>query len=61
MAQQRMRSYEMHEIVGSGLHACLQEAFEIATDDCDGVFVSVDIDVTDPGFAPDTGHRSRVA
>ena len=29
MAQQRMRSYEMHEIVGRGLQACLQEAFEI--------------------------------
>ena len=55
MAQQRMRSYEMHEIVSRGLQACLQEAFEIATDDCDGVFVSVDIDVTDPGFAPGTG------
>jgi agmatinase len=55
MAQQRMRSYEMHEIVTRGLTACLDEAFGIATDDCDGVFVSVDIDVTDPGSAPGTG------
>jgi agmatinase len=55
MADQRMRSYEMHEIVHRGLIVCLEEAFGIATDDCDGVFVSVDIDVTDPGSAPGTG------
>ena len=55
MAEQRMRSYEMHEIVQRGLTECLDEAFAIATDDCDGVFVSVDIDVTDPGSAPGTG------
>jgi agmatinase len=55
MAEQGMRSYEMHEIVRRGLTACLEEAFAIATDDCDGVFVSVDIDVTDPGSAPGTG------
>ena len=50
-----MRSYEMHEIVRRGLASCLEEAFAIATDDCDGVFLSVDIDVTDPGSAPGTG------
>jgi agmatinase len=55
MAGQRMRSFEMHEIVSRGLPACLTEAISIATDDCDGVFVSVDIDVTDPGSAPGTG------
>jgi agmatinase len=55
MAEQRMRSYEMHEIVTRGLTECLEEAFAIATDECDGVFVSVDIDVTDPGSAPGTG------
>jgi agmatinase len=55
MADQGMRSYEMHEIGRRGLPVCLDEAFAIATDDCDGVFVSVDIDVTDPGSAPGTG------
>ena len=55
MAEQRMRSFEMHEIVRRGLDACLEESFAIATDGCDGVFVSVDIDVTDPGSAPGTG------
>ncbi len=33
----------------------LTEAFTLATDDCDAVFLSVDIDVVDPGFAPGTG------
>src|SRR5215471_13274321 len=55
MAGQRMRSYEMTEVVGRGLDACLTEAFAIATDDCDGVFLSVDVDVVDPGMAPGTG------
>ena len=55
MAQQRMRSYEMSEIVARGLDECLTEAFATAVDDCDGVFLSVDIDVVDPGMAPGTG------
>jgi agmatinase len=55
MAEQRMRSYEMTEIVARGLDPCLSEAFVIATDSCDGVFLSVDIDVVDPGMAPGTG------
>ena len=55
MAAQDMRSYEMTEVVTRGLDACLTEAFGIATDDCDGVFLSVDVDVVDPGMAPGTG------
>ena len=55
MAERDMRSYEMTEIVARGLPECLTEAFTIATDDCDGVFLSVDIDVCDPGHAPGTG------
>ena len=55
MAHEGMRSYEMTEIVHRGLSTCLTEAFAIATDDCDGVFLSVDIDVCDPGHAPGTG------
>jgi agmatinase len=55
MADQDMRSYEMTEIGRRGLDACLDEAFEIAVDDCDAVFLSVDIDVCDPGHAPGTG------
>jgi agmatinase len=55
MAEQHMRSYEMTEIVARGLDECLTEAYAIAVDDCDGVFLSVDIDVVDPGMAPGTG------
>ena len=55
MAEQRMRSYEMTEIGARGLDSCLSEAFEIAMDDCDGVFLSVDVDVCDPAHAPGTG------
>ena len=55
MAAQRMRSFEMTEIGSRGLDACLDEAFEISLDDCDAVFLSVDIDVCDPGHAPGTG------
>ena len=55
MAGQRMRSFEMTEVVARGLDAVLEEAFEIAVDDCEAVFVSVDVDVVDPGLAPGTG------
>jgi len=55
MAEQGMRSYEMTEIVARGLDECLAEACAIAVDECDGVFLSVDIDVVDPGHAPGTG------
>jgi agmatinase len=55
MAEQGMRSFEMTEVVRRGLDDCLGEAFAIATDDCDGVFLSIDVDVVDPGMAPGTG------
>ena len=55
MSEQGMRSFEMTEVVERGLDACLSLAFEIAMDDCDAVFLSVDVDVVDPGMAPGTG------
>ncbi|MBO0824688.1 MAG: agmatinase family protein [Actinobacteria bacterium] len=55
MAEQRMRSYEMTEVASRGLDTVLTEAFSIAMDDCDAVFLSVDVDVVDPGMAPGTG------
>ena len=55
MAQQGMRSFEMGEIISRGLDAVLDEAFALAIDDCDAVFLSVDVDVVDPGSAPGTG------
>lgn len=55
MAQQGMRGYEMTEIRRRGLDAVLTEVIEQANTDVDAVFLSVDIDVVDPGFAPGTG------
>ena len=55
MAQQGMRSFEIGEITSRGLDAVLDEAFALAMDDCDAVFLSVDVDVVDPGSAPGTG------
>jgi agmatinase len=55
MAGQGMRSFEMTEVVARGLDVVLDEAFERAMDDCDAVFLSVDVDVVDPGSAPGTG------
>jgi agmatinase len=55
MRDQGMRSYEMTEIHHRGMNAVLDESFATLTDGCDGVFLSVDIDVVDPGMAPGTG------
>ena len=55
MRDQGMRSYEMTEIHHRGLTQVLDESFATLTDGCDGVFLSVDIDVVDPGMAPGTG------
>ncbi len=55
MRDQGMRSYEMTEIHHRGLKEVLDESFATLTDGCDGVFLSVDIDVVDPGMAPGTG------
>ncbi len=55
MGEQEMRSYEMTEVVERGLDAVLTEASAIALDECDAVFLSVDVDVVDPGMAPGTG------
>jgi agmatinase len=55
MAAQGMRSFEMTEVVARGLDTVLDDAMTIALDDCDAVFLSVDVDVVDPGMAPGTG------
>jgi agmatinase len=55
MSDQGMRSFEMSEIVSRGLDDVLDEAMTIALNDCDAVFLSIDVDVVDPGSAPGTG------
>jgi agmatinase len=56
MREQRMRSYFMEDVTRRGLEAVVDEAVaEVTAGDAAGVFVSVDIDVVDPGAAPGTG------
>ena len=55
MAGQRMRSFEMTEVIERSLDACMTDALAIAAEECEGVFLSVDVDVVDPGLAPGTG------
>ena len=43
----------------AGVSTCAHEAWAIALDDCDAVFLSVDVDVVDPGCRPERGRRSR--
>ena len=55
MEQQGMRTYLMTEIVERGLRAVVDDAVGYATEGADAAFLSVDIDVVDPGMAPGTG------
>lgn len=55
MREQSMKSYLMTEIVDRGLAAVVDEALTHALDGASKAFVSVDIDVVDPGMAPGTG------
>ncbi len=55
MAEQGMRSHFMSEIEERGFEAVLREAVEQALDGPGFVYLSVDIDVLDPAFAPGTG------
>lgn len=56
MREQRMRSYLMNEIVERGLESVVDEAVAYSLEGgARGVFISVDIDVVDPGLAPGTG------
>jgi agmatinase len=56
MRTQRMRSYFMADITDRGLEAVVDEAVNAALGGgARGVYISVDIDVVDPGMAPGTG------
>ncbi len=56
MREQNMRSFFMNEIVERGLEAVVDEAVAHAVaGGAKGVFISVDVDVVDPAFAPGTG------
>jgi agmatinase len=55
MEAQGMRSHFMSEIEERGFEPVLREAIEQALDGPDFVYLSVDVDVLDPAFAPGTG------
>ena len=55
MREQGMRSFFMSEIEERGLRTVVDEAVAYAAEGAAGVFISVDVDVVDPGMAPGTG------
>ncbi|MGE5595857.1 MAG: agmatinase [Hyphomicrobiales bacterium] len=55
MREQGLRTHFMREIEERGFDAVLQTAIEEALDGPELVYLSVDVDVMDPAFAPGTG------
>jgi agmatinase len=55
MAEQGMRWHLMHEVWERGIRAVMDDAIAEALDGPKAIYLSVDIDVLDPGFAPGTG------
>ncbi len=55
MREQGMRYHFMQEIWERGLDAVIGDAVQEALEGCDAIYLSVDIDVLDPAFAPGTG------
>jgi len=55
MHEQGMRWHLMHDIWERGFPAVLDDAVNQALEGADVLYVSVDIDVLDPAFAPGTG------
>jgi agmatinase len=55
MREQQMRTHLMQEIWERGVPAVMRDVIAEAQEGTDGIYLSVDIDVLDPGFAPGTG------
>ena len=55
MQEQGLRYHFMHEIEERGAEAVIQDAIAEALDGPDSIYLSIDIDVIDPGMAPGTG------
>jgi agmatinase len=55
MHAQGLRLHPMTEIEERGIDAVIEDAVREATEHADLVYVSVDVDVVDPGMAPGTG------
>jgi len=55
MKAQGLRWHFMHEIEARGADAVIADAIAEALDGPDSIYLSIDIDVVDPGMAPGTG------
>jgi agmatinase len=55
MREQGMRWHMMQEVWEVGAPRVIETAISEAMEGCDQIYLSVDIDVLDPGFAPGTG------
>ena len=55
MREQGMRWHLMGELLERGVDAVIEQAVAEALDGPERIYLSVDIDVLDPGFAPGTG------
>jgi agmatinase len=55
MQEQRMRTHFMAEVRREGLDVVLERAVDEALDSADRLYVSLDVDVVDPAYAPGTG------
>lgn len=55
MAEQGMRTHFMAEINRDGFDTVLERAVDEALDQADHLYISLDIDVADPAYAPGTG------
>ena len=55
MREQGMRWHQMSEIEVRGFDAVLEDAINEALDGPESIYLSIDIDVLDPAFAPATG------
>ena len=55
MREQDMTWFLMQDVWERGISAVVDDAVARASDGCDAIYLSVDIDVLDPGVAPGTG------
>jgi arginase family enzyme len=55
MREQGLRTHFMTEIEERGAEAVIDDAIAEALDGPDSIYLSIDIDVVDPGLAPGTG------
>jgi agmatinase len=55
MQEKQMRTHFMAEIRKDGFDAVLERALDEALDHADHLYISLDVDVADPAFAPGTG------